>query len=241
MESLDDCGDETRRPDAVRTHVDRVLGRRRDRQQPPASAWNTSCRNGRCARPRRFDALPAAPSAARGIEVGHIFHFGTKYSKPMRAVVAGPDGAEHPVHMGSYGIGPSRLVAAIIEAFHDDAGIKCRRQWRHSGCDPQSQAGRQRNRRGHPRASTASLVRRRRVLLQRSRRAAGREIRRHRPDRHPVAKYWSARRACGGKVELKCRADGSRELLTAADALARLAGPGSGISNQGSVIRLCWR
>ena len=42
----------------------------------------------------------------------------------MKAVVAGPDGGEHPVHMGSYGIGPTRLVAAIIEAFHDDAGIK---------------------------------------------------------------------------------------------------------------------
>ncbi len=42
----------------------------------------------------------------------------------MKAVVSGPDGAEKPVHMGSYGIGPSRLVAAIIEAFHDDAGIK---------------------------------------------------------------------------------------------------------------------
>jgi prolyl-tRNA synthetase len=62
--------------------------------------------------------------SARGIEVGHIFHFGTKYSEPMKAVVNGPDGVERPVHMGSYGIGPSRLVAAIIEAFHDDAGIK---------------------------------------------------------------------------------------------------------------------
>ena len=61
--------------------------------------------------------------SARGIEVGHIFYFGTKYSEPMRAVVAGPDGKEIPVHMGSYGIGPSRLVAAIIEASHDDAGI----------------------------------------------------------------------------------------------------------------------
>ncbi len=72
-----------------------------------------------------FDALPAdAKMSARGIEVGHIFYFGTKYSAPMKAVVAGPDGGEHPVHMGSYGIGPSRLVAAIIEAFHDDAGIK---------------------------------------------------------------------------------------------------------------------
>ena len=61
--------------------------------------------------------------SARGIEVGHIFYFGTKYSEPMKAVVNGPDGKEHAVHMGSYGIGPSRLVAAIIEASHDEAGM----------------------------------------------------------------------------------------------------------------------
>ncbi|MCB1477862.1 MAG: proline--tRNA ligase [Rhodobiaceae bacterium] len=61
--------------------------------------------------------------SARGIEVGHIFYFGTKYSDPMGAKVAGPDGEEKPVHMGSYGIGPSRLAAAIIEASHDDNGI----------------------------------------------------------------------------------------------------------------------
>lgn len=60
---------------------------------------------------------------ARGIEVGHIFNFGTKYSEAMGAKVMGPDGKEHFVHMGSYGIGPSRLVAAIIEASHDDKGI----------------------------------------------------------------------------------------------------------------------
>ncbi len=59
----------------------------------------------------------------RGIEVGQIFYFGTKYSVPMKAVVSGPDGAERPIHGGSYGIGVSRLVAAIIEASHDDAGI----------------------------------------------------------------------------------------------------------------------
>jgi prolyl-tRNA synthetase len=75
--------------------------------------------------PAAFDGIPADKKvSARGIEVGHIFYFGTKYSEPMKAVVAGPDGVERPVHMGSYGIGPSRLVAAIIEAFHDDAGIK---------------------------------------------------------------------------------------------------------------------
>ena len=71
-----------------------------------------------------FEEVPAADRLAeRGIEVGHIFYFGTKYSEPMRAVVNGPDGKETPVYSGSYGIGPSRLVAAIIEASHDDAGI----------------------------------------------------------------------------------------------------------------------
>ncbi len=61
--------------------------------------------------------------AARGIEVGHIFYFGTKYSEPMGARVMGPDGKEVTVHMGSYGIGPTRLVPAIIEASHDENGI----------------------------------------------------------------------------------------------------------------------
>jgi len=71
-----------------------------------------------------FAKLPAgAQVSARGIEVGHIFYFGTKYSEPMKALVAAGDGKEVPVHMGSYGIGPSRLVAAIVEASHDDAGI----------------------------------------------------------------------------------------------------------------------
>ncbi len=71
-----------------------------------------------------FDALPEADKvSARGIEVGHIFYFGTKYSEPMRAVVNGPDGKETALQMGSYGIGPSRLVAALIEANHDDNGI----------------------------------------------------------------------------------------------------------------------
>jgi prolyl-tRNA synthetase len=71
-----------------------------------------------------YAAVPADQQvSARGIEVGHIFYFGTKYSEPMKAVVATGEGTEVPVHMGSYGIGPSRLVAAIIEASHDEAGI----------------------------------------------------------------------------------------------------------------------
>ena len=61
--------------------------------------------------------------SARGIEVGHIFYFGTKYSEPMNARVTGPDGKDVPVQMGSYGVGVSRLLGAIIEASHDDNGI----------------------------------------------------------------------------------------------------------------------
>ncbi len=60
---------------------------------------------------------------ARGIEVGHIFYFGTKYSKPLNAFVTGPNGEQIFLEMGSYGIGVSRLVGAIIEASHDDNGI----------------------------------------------------------------------------------------------------------------------
>jgi prolyl-tRNA synthetase len=73
--------------------------------------------------------VAACPVAAedlvhtRGIEVGHIFYFGTKYSKAMGAKIALPDGTEDFVHMGSYGVGVSRLVAGIIEASHDDSGI----------------------------------------------------------------------------------------------------------------------
>ena len=74
--------------------------------------------------PAAFEALPEEKRIrARGIEVGHIFYFGTKYSQPMGAKVAGPEGADVFVHMGSYGIGVSRLVGAIIEASHDEAGI----------------------------------------------------------------------------------------------------------------------
>ncbi len=74
--------------------------------------------------PAAWDAVDAGRRReGRGIEVGHIFYFGTKYSQPMDFTVAGPDG--RPVHpeMGSYGIGISRLVGAVIEASHDEAGI----------------------------------------------------------------------------------------------------------------------
>jgi prolyl-tRNA synthetase len=71
-----------------------------------------------------FDEIPEdRRRSARGIEVGQIFYFGTKYSEPMGATVQGPDGSQTPVHMGSHGIGVSRLLGAIIEASHDDKGI----------------------------------------------------------------------------------------------------------------------
>ena len=72
------------------------------------------------------DTCPVAEAdllTRRGIEVGHIFYFGTKYSAKMGATVSSPDGEMTELHMGSYGIGVSRLVGAIIEASHDDKGI----------------------------------------------------------------------------------------------------------------------
>ncbi|MQA65292.1 MAG: proline--tRNA ligase [Alphaproteobacteria bacterium] len=76
---------------------------------------DTAAFESRVAKDRRYEG--------RGIEVGQVFYFGTKYSKPMGAEVIGPDGQPATVEMGSYGIGVSRLVGAIIEASHDDAGI----------------------------------------------------------------------------------------------------------------------
>ncbi|WP_373235713.1 proline--tRNA ligase [Cohaesibacter celericrescens] len=71
-----------------------------------------------------FNAIPAEDQiAARGIEVGHIFYFGTKYSESMGATVMAADGKDYPVHMGSYGVGVSRLLGGIIEASHDENGI----------------------------------------------------------------------------------------------------------------------
>ncbi|MGO4909006.1 proline--tRNA ligase [Pseudorhodobacter sp. W20_MBD10_FR17] len=71
-----------------------------------------------------FNAIPEERrKCARGIEVGQIFFFGTKYSEAMGATVVTPDGSKVPVQMGSHGIGVSRLLGAIIEASHDDKGI----------------------------------------------------------------------------------------------------------------------
>jgi prolyl-tRNA synthetase len=72
----------------------------------------------------RWDQVSAdRKREGRGIEVGHIFHFGTKYTKAMNTTVTAPDGKQVYPEMGSYGVGVSRLVGAVIEASHDDAGI----------------------------------------------------------------------------------------------------------------------
>ncbi len=71
-----------------------------------------------------FEKVPEERrQVARGIEVGQIFYFGTKYSEAMGAMVQDSEGQTVPVHMGSHGICVSRLVGAIIEASHDDKGI----------------------------------------------------------------------------------------------------------------------
>ncbi len=162
--------------------------------------------------------------SARGIEVGHIFYFGTKYSEPMKAVVNGPDGVEHPVHMGSYGIGPSRLVAAIIEASHDEAGIK----WPDSVAPFQAmilnlkQGG----------ADTDPACEKLYAELI----GKGIDTLYHDLDERPGSKFATAdligvpwqilvgpRSLAEGKVEVKRRADGQRELMSAADALVRVS------------------
>ncbi|MGI9381225.1 MAG: proline--tRNA ligase [Methyloligellaceae bacterium] len=75
--------------------------------------------------PAKFDEMVpnAKQVSARGIEVGHIFFFGTKYTESMNCLVQGPDGKQIPLQCGSYGIGVSRLVGGIIEASHDENGI----------------------------------------------------------------------------------------------------------------------
>jgi len=162
--------------------------------------------------------------SARGIEVGHIFYFGTKYSEPMKAVVAGPDGVEKPVHMGSYGIGPSRLVAAIIEASHDEAGII----W------PEAVAPFKvaiLNLKQGDGATDGACEK-----LYEAFRTRGIDVLYDDLDQRPGAKFASAdligvpwqilvgpKGLANGQVEVKKRSDGSREMLDPEDAVARLS------------------
>ena len=168
-----------------------------------------------------FGKLPSGKQvSARGIEVGHIFYFGTKYSAPMKAVVAGPDGAEHAVHMGSYGIGPSRLVAAIIEASHDDAGII----WPEPVAPFRVMILNLKQGAADTDAASAKIYQ---ALT-----AKGIEVLYHDLDERPGAKFAAAdligipwqvmvgpRSLAEGKVEVKKRADGSKELMSVGAAI----------------------
>jgi prolyl-tRNA synthetase len=160
----------------------------------------------------------------RGIEVGQIFYFGTKYSDPMKALVAGADGAEVAVHSGSYGVGVSRLVGAIIEACHDDAGIK----W------PEAVAPFRAvilNLKQGAEDTDAACEK-----LYRELTAKGVEVLYDDIDARAGAKFAAAdligipwqilvgpKGLAEGKYELKRRSDGMRENLSPADVLARLA------------------
>jgi prolyl-tRNA synthetase len=170
-----------------------------------------------------FAKLAGKGISARGIEVGHIFYFGTKYSEPMKAVVTGPDGVDHSVHMGSYGIGPSRLVAAIIEAFHDEAGIK----W------PEAVAPFRATILNLKQGGSDTDPACERLYAELT--AKGVDTLYDDLDERPGAKFASAdligipwqilvgpRSLAEGKVEIKHRADGKRELVSPADAVARL-------------------
>jgi prolyl-tRNA synthetase len=160
--------------------------------------------------------------SARGIEVGHIFHFGTKYSAPMGLTVAGPDGQPVIPEMGSYGIGVSRLVAALIEAHHDEAGIKwpdAVAPWRASilNLKPGDAASDALCERLHDALPDQAL------LDDRPERAGVKFN-----DADLMGLPWQAiigpRGAKDGRVELKRRATGERAELSVEDALARIQG-----------------
>jgi prolyl-tRNA synthetase len=176
--------------------------------------------------PARFEreVPPDKRVHTRGIEVGQVFYFGTKYSAAMKALVAGPDGVERPVHGGSYGVGVSRLVGAIIEAFHDEAGIK----WPEPVAPFKvvilnlKQGG----------AETDAAC----EQLYGALRRRGVDVLYDDLDQRPGAKFATAdligipfqvlvgpKGLAEGKIEIKRRADGSRELMSPADALERLA------------------
>jgi prolyl-tRNA synthetase len=172
-----------------------------------------------------FGAIPdARKMSARGIEVGHIFFFGTKYSAPMGASVMGPDGKEHLVQMGSYGIGPTRVVAAMIEAGHDAAGIVWPKK-----CAPFDVA--LLNLRPGDSAVDAACE-----GLYRGLAAAGHDTLLDDTDERPGAKFAKAdllglpvqvivgpKSLAEGKVEIKDRKTGARELVALADVLPRLS------------------
>jgi prolyl-tRNA synthetase len=169
--------------------------------------------------PRAWESV-ADKREGRGIEVGHIFYFGTKYSEPMGLTVAGQDGKPVVPHMGSYGIGVSRLVGAIIEACHDEAGII----WPDSVAPWKAAIL---NLKMGDKATDA-------ISEALYARLAGQALYDDREDRagvkfndadlmgHPWQIVVGPRSAAQGKVELKRRATGERAELSVEDALAKI-------------------
>ena len=172
-----------------------------------------------------FDKVPQAKRlSARGIEVGHIFYFGTKYSEPMKATVAAPDGTNVPVHMGSYGIGPTRLVAAIIEASHDEAGIV----WPEAVAPFKVALLNLKQGDGATDGACEKLygelsARSVDVLYDDSDERAGAKFAAADLIGLPWQVLVGPKGLAEGKIELKRRADGARKMLSPADALAWLA------------------
>jgi len=170
-----------------------------------------------------WNAIPEAERvSARGIEIGHIFYFGTKYSAAMGLTVAGPEGKPVAPEMGSYGIGVSRLVGAIIEANHDEAGIKwpdpvapfrvcvinlkvgdaatnAMAEQLYAAFDPDALYD-DRDERAGAKFADADLM------------------------GHPWQAIVGPRGAAAGKVELKRRATGERHEVSLEDAIARIKG-----------------
>ena len=156
----------------------------------------------------------------RGIEVGHIFYFGTKYSAPMNFAVTGPDGQKVHPEMGSYGIGVSRMVGALIEASHDEAGII----WPDSVAP--FKAAILNLKQGDPVTDSVSesiYARLRAVALYDDRtERAGVKFADADLMGHPWQIIVGPRGAAAGQVELKRRATGERAELSLGDALAKL-------------------
>jgi len=159
---------------------------------------------------------------ARGIEVGHIFHFGTKYSEAMKASVMGQDGKEHFVQMGSYGIGPSRVVAAIIEASHDGRGII----WPEAitpfdigivNMKPNDEACSRESEKLYEQLSNAGLD----VLYDDTDKQAGAKFATMDLIGVPWQIVIGPRGLANNEVELKCRANGEREMMSPDAALNR--------------------
>jgi prolyl-tRNA synthetase len=159
----------------------------------------------------------------RGIEVGQVFYFGDKYTKPMKASITGPDGVERPAQCGSYGVGVSRLVGALIEACHDDAGII----WPESVAPFKVGIANLKVGDGPTDAACEQIY----AALEK----AGVDVLYDDTDERPGGKFArldliglpyqviiGPKGLAEGKVELKVRATGARENLSVTDVIARL-------------------